>query len=211
MKKTYLIGTMILFVLFLNGCTNYQNDTLETNIGLNEDKIVVVASDEISNTENVDEGEQVQASEETISNSNEYDFIVSKMEYFTEYYFRFTREIELEKLEDEYKLSVEFIPEVGSVICKDEVLERVALHAFNINKFFPEITSYCYIVIWPENSDEVALRLEINKEEIEQLNKLYLAEYGTWDPDYASFFSLIEDTEESLSWRNLSDGPYELP
>lgn len=211
MKKAYLIGITMFFVLFLNGCTNYQNDTLGTNETRNEDKIVAVASDEISNTEKVDEGEEVQASEEPVSNSSEYDFILSKMEYFTEYHFRFTREIELEKLEDEYKLSVEFIPEIGSVIYKDTVLEQVSFHAFNINKFFPEITSYCYVVIWPENSDEVALRLEINKDEIEQLSKFYYTEFGSQEPDYASFFSLIEDTEESLSWRNLSDGPYELP
>ncbi len=205
MKKLYVIGTAIFFVLFLNGCTNYQNDTLEMNTMLNEEKSVVVLNEENLNKENLDEDEQVQISEETVNSSSEYDFILSKMEYFTNYYFRFTREIELVNVEGEYELSVKYTPEVGSVIYKDEVIERVAYHAFNINKFFPEITSYYYVVIWPENSDEVALRLEINKENVEQLSKLYSAEYGSWEPDYTSVFSLIEETEESMSWRNLSD------
>ena len=143
------------------------------------------------------------------------NFISQRISDYTRNYFRFTEEVVTESQGDNVSISVKFVPEVGSIIVKEELYENIASHAYQITRFFPEVNHFDYLVLWDDYSKEGALFLTIGEEAVINLESIYTNQLinrnGGLETHFAEVFSEIVETEESMTWRDRIDPDAELP
>jgi hypothetical protein len=143
------------------------------------------------------------------------EVIRNKIEDFTKHYFRFIESVQINTSDQKISVSTSYIPEIGSVIYKEELYESMAYHALQIKLFFPEVNHFKYIVLWDDYTKQEAMTLTINESDIKQLEKNYydqiINQNGDIETSFENVFSSIVETEESKSWRLRIDPNSDLP
>ncbi len=145
----------------------------------------------------------------------EEEFISQRIVNYTTEYFRFTEDVQVDNENGKTVVTVTFVPEVGSIVIKEDLYENVAAHAYQITRFFPEVNHFYYIVFSQQYEKDEALYLTINEEAIKNLASNYLGQRinrnGGHETHFSEVFSEILETEESKTWRDRVDPNAELP
>ncbi len=209
-KKTKIITTFTIVLIFVGTFTACQSSQLEKT-----DVIVTVPTytEKLSETTKISE-ESLQ--DEPKKTDFEEEFISQRIVNYTTEYFRFTENVEVNTEDGKTFVAVTFVPEVGSIVIKEEIYESVANHAYQITKFFPEVTYFDYIILsQDDNTKDEVLYLTIDENavgniEVNYLNQLNRRYYGD-ETQFVEVFSEIVETEESKEWRERVDPDAEIP
>lgn len=139
------------------------------------------------------------------SNDLQNNLIKERIEYFTKNTFRSSEKIEMEMVDNDLRLFVSFVPEVGSFPIKEDIYKSIAAHAIQVRDFFPEVSEFEYSILWNDLNKEEVINVKINKEATNKLRGNYYGEEinknGGFNPDYSKLFSSVKETDESKTWR----------
>lgn len=139
-----------------------------------------------------------------VKNDSLQEVLKTKIEYYTKNTFRFMNEINIENQDDQTLLYVSLVPEVGSVPIKEDIYKSVASHAVDVIKFFPEITSFKYVILWDDREKKEVMQLTLDEEALKNLNKNYYDQLininGGLKSSFKSVFSSITESGAVEKW-----------
>ncbi|RXZ76741.1 hypothetical protein EBB07_34595 [Paenibacillaceae bacterium] len=142
------------------------------------------------------------------NNDSLHALIINKIENYTKETFRFTEEIKFEKQKDQMSLFVSLVPEIGSVPIKEDIYRSVASHAFDVIKFFPEVTSFNYSILWDDREKTEVMQIILDEEAVKSFNNHYYEQVmnikNGLDSSYQSIFSSITVTGAAEKWSNAA-------
>lgn len=124
-------------------------------------------------------------------NEEEQLFISERIKLFSEKHFTLLEKCEVNFTENGAKVYIEFIPDFGSIIFKNDIWRIAAAHAMNLVYIFPEINEYRYVV-FDKNKDKL-MDLFLDEVGIRSLPEKF---YGVRGPGnyYRYCFTKVEIT-----------------
>lgn len=215
-KTTTIISLIIIVILvaFFSGCQSTVTEkTKET--ALPETTKIESSQELTEKPEKTTEPTEAPSTNDSEITDAEEEFIRQRIENYTKVYFRFTEDVQVCTEDDKASVSVKFVPEVGSIIIKEDLYENIAVHAYQIIRFFPEVTHFYYIVLGDDYTKNEDLYVTINEESVENLESSYVNQLvnrnGGLETHFAKVFSEIVETEESKTWRERVEPNAILP
>jgi len=119
------------------------------------------------------------------------NFISERIKMFSEKHFTKLHNCEVTFSEDKGAVSVEFVPDFGSITFKNDIWHWAAAHAMNLTYVFPEIKDYRYTVFDDKNNK--LMDLEIDELGIRILPEKFFGNRGPGD--YRHCFTKVELTK----------------
>ncbi|MCL6456850.1 MAG: hypothetical protein K6T85_02475, partial [Gorillibacterium sp.] len=134
------------------------------------------------------------------------EFINKRIDSYTHQSFRFVEKYALTGKDHKYSVEVSLIPEFGSFPTKEEVYRSLAVYAWSINEFFPEINRYDFTVLWDERSKKEAIHAEINESGVANLVSNYTSvlmdQNNKLDSSFKIVFTEILVSDIAKDWRD---------
>lgn len=132
------------------------------------------------------------------------EFINQRVDSYTPHSFRFVESYALTEKDNKYSIEVSLVPEVGSIPIKEEIYRSLAVYAWSVNNFFPEIISYEFTVLWDDKSKEEAIHAKINESGVESLANNYasilLDQNNKLQSSYTTIFTEILVSDIAKDW-----------
>lgn len=211
-KRITFMLVLLLWVLSISGCAAkaWEKETALSDTT----KIEATQESNKKPGEATELAEAPSPNDSEITNTEE-KFIRQRIENYTKEYFRFTEDVQVDTEDGKTSVTVIFVPEVGSIVIKEEIYESMAAHAYQITNFFPEVNDFYYIVLSQQYEKDEAMYLTIDEIAVEKIEGNYTNQlrriYYNEETQFAEVFSEIEETEESKTWRETVDVNAELP
>ncbi|MGF7047383.1 hypothetical protein J2T13_001888 [Paenibacillus sp. DS2015] len=132
------------------------------------------------------------------------EFINEKVSYYTHHTFRFVEKLDVTNKDNQTRISVSLIPEVGSFPIKEDIYRSLADYAWSINQFFPEISSYDFKILWDDKSKKEAIHATIDINGVKNLNENYnniiLDHNNKLDHSYKTIFTKTVESDFAEKW-----------
>jgi hypothetical protein len=133
-------------------------------------------------------------------------FMKTKIEYYSKNTFKFMKQIEVQDIKGNTTVSISLVPEVGSEVIKEDIYRSLAAHAVDVNKFFSEVKTFKYSILWDDRKKSEVMQLTIDEQGVKQLSKKYndllIDEKGGNKSSFKSIFSTVKESGEAKKWRN---------
>lgn len=132
------------------------------------------------------------------------EFINQRIDSYTHQSFRFVESYALTEKDNKYSIEVSLVPEVGSIPIKEDIYRSLAVYAWSVNNFFPEIISYDFTVLWNDKSKEEAIHAKINESGVKSLANNYasilLDQNNKLESSYTTIFTEILVSDIAKEW-----------